>query len=87
MAEIERARYTASTDAIYVYLPVSHGEYFRTTDFGDGVMLDYDRDRVIFGVEFMNASRGVSLEGIPNAQFVAEAIREVCPAALGGRSR
>ena len=82
MKETARARYSPSTDAVYVYLPVVHGEYFRTTDVGDGVMLDYDRDRVIFGVEFSNASQGVNLEGLAHAEFIADAIREVCPAAL-----
>lgn len=87
MNETTQARYNPSTDAVYVYLPVVHGEYFRSTDVGDGVMLDYDRDRVIFGVEFSNASQGVSLDGLAHAEFIADAIREVCPAAVGGRPR
>jgi uncharacterized protein YuzE len=67
--------YDADADAVYVYLrDVNHEvDYTRAIDSNRNV--DYLGD-VPVGIEFLNASRGLRLEGLPGKETVAALLRD-----------
>src|SRR5688500_20153888 len=67
--------YDSEADALYVYLIAQDTDVDRTEAFGDGRMVDYDAQGQVVGVEFLDASRGIDIDGLPEADRVAEAVR------------
>jgi uncharacterized protein YuzE len=69
------ARYTPSADALY--LRYGEGDYCFTAEIAEGRYLDYSTDGRVLGVEVLDASQGVELEGLPFADEVARALGEL----------
>jgi len=71
-------RYDREVDVLYVDLRDRQpADVARTIELGGGRQVDYDRAGNALGVEFVAASRGVDLEGVPDAEEVREALRSV----------
>ncbi len=67
-------RFDPEADALYV----AFGErraVARTVELGDGRQVDYDADGGLLGVEFLNVSDGLNLNGVPHQDEVAAALR------------
>lgn len=64
-----------------VYIRVADGDVDRTEDVSPGRQydrgIDYDERGRIIGYEFMNASRGLDLVGLPHAEQLAAFIASV----------
>jgi uncharacterized protein YuzE len=69
--------YDSEADALYVYLVAQDAHVDRTEEFGDGRQVDYDVQGRVVGVEFLDASRGIDIEGLPEAERLAEAVRSL----------
>ncbi len=67
-------RYDPEADALYVDLQEAQGRV-RTRRIDEQRLLDYDERGELVGIEFLFVSRGVSLEGLPEAERIAEAMR------------
>lgn len=63
------------TEADVLYVEFSSAQVDRTVAMGDLRMVDYDRDGAVLGVEFVSASSGVDLDGVPFAKTIEHAIR------------
>ena len=74
-----RVEYDPSVDTLYVHLSDEPQAY--TEDLSAGRQyergVDYAEDGTAVGVEFLNASRGVDLTGVPRAVEVAAALERV----------
>lgn len=71
-------RYDPDVDALYIKLrePVGHIE----TDFIDVARyVDYDEEDNVVGIEILDVSTGVDLDGLPEAELVAQVLRELQP--------
>ena len=67
-----KVKYDKEADAMYIYLnskPYAYGK-----DLDDERRIDYASDNTPIGVELLCTSKGVNLEGLPNADKIAEAI-------------
>jgi uncharacterized protein YuzE len=73
------ARYDPDADAVYV--PLAPGDpdgYGRELDDGDPArIVHYDRAGAVVGVELLFVSQGVDLRGVPQADRVAGALRDL----------
>ncbi|HRC63429.1 MAG: DUF2283 domain-containing protein [Dehalococcoidia bacterium] len=67
--------YDQEADAMYVRFRPKSGR-ITSTRIDEQRVLDRD-DQGVVGVEFLFVSRGVHLEGLPDAGAIAEAIRSV----------
>ncbi len=65
--------YDEEADAMYVRFRPREG-HIKSTRIDEQRVLDRD-DAGIVGVEFLFVSRGVNLEGLPEAEHIAEAMR------------
>ena len=74
-----RVEYDPASDTLYIELSDSLVEY--TEDVSPGRQydrgIDYAADGTPVGVEFLNASRGVDLTGIPRSDEIAGALERV----------
>ena len=68
-------RYDSEADALYVRLRGT--EHARTDELDARRLVDYDASNEVIGVEFLFVSKGVSLEGVPEAKQVADALAAV----------
>ena len=64
------------TEADVLYVEFSDALVDRTVAMGDLRMVDYGKDGAVLGVEFVSASSGVDLDGVPFAQAIERAIRD-----------
>lgn len=67
-----KVKYDREADAMYIYL--SSKPYAYGKDLDDERRIDYASDNTPMGVELLCTSKGVNLEGLPNADKIAEAI-------------
>ena len=67
-------RYDPEADAVSVDLRGAQGRV-RTRRIDEQRLLDYDERGELVGIEFLFVSRGVNLDGLPEAERIAEAMR------------
>ena len=65
-----RLEYDREVDAAYIYLqlPIKDGEAKKTIQLNDNIVLDFDENDKLIGVEVLNASTVLSEETIKDAQ-------------------
>lgn len=73
MKQRSAVKYDADADVLYVYLN-GEGRVSVTRPLGDLRLVDYGQDGSVVGIEFIGASGGVDLTGVPFAAAVAAAI-------------
>jgi uncharacterized protein YuzE len=81
--DVPAIEFERETDMLYVRL--RDGQVARTKEFGDLRHVDLDEDGLVIGVEFVGASGGLELEGLPEAEAVAAALNTSFIAATGLR--
>ena len=69
--------YDPEADALYVYLMPQDTAVHHIDEIDFGRIVDFDDAGRAIGVEFLEASHGIDLTGIPEAERVAEAIRSL----------
>lgn len=67
-------QYDSEADAVYVRLREPIGDV-KSRRVDDARIVDYDAEGHVVGVELLDASHGIDLEGLPEADAIAEAIR------------
>lgn len=65
---------TYDEDADVLYVCLSEGEVAETRNLGDLRLIDFGDDGSVIGVEFVSASQGIDLGGVPFGPTVASAI-------------
>jgi uncharacterized protein YuzE len=66
--------YSDTADALYVHL--SRADEVETTrSLDDRRMVDYDASGCVAGIEFLDASAGVDLHGVPELEQVERVVR------------
>jgi uncharacterized protein YuzE len=65
--------YSETADALYIQL--RDEEVVRVTPIDDLRIIDYAQDGSVVGVEFLAASEGLNLKGLPEGARLAELIR------------
>ena len=70
-----KAQYDRRADA--AYFQFSPAASTRQVALDDGRVLDYAADGSLVGVEILSPSRGVRLEGLPRADEIARAARQL----------
>lgn len=74
-------RYDSEVDALYVaFRALEPGAAKRTRMLDDRRMVDYDEEGQPIGVEFLCFSDGITLEDVPRAEEIAQALRAFAPA-------
>jgi uncharacterized protein YuzE len=68
-------RYDLEADAIYVRLRPT--EHVRTEEIDSRRLVDYDANDEVVGIEFLFVSKGLNLQGVPEAARVADLLRAV----------
>ena len=71
-----QVEYDEEADAIAVHLSEPQGAVV-TEDFGPGRYVDYDATGAVVGVEFIGVSRGISVDGLPEAERVRRALNAI----------
>ena len=71
-----KASYSDTADALYVYLSDADAVE-RTQALDDRRMVDFGADGSVVGVEFLDASAGVDLHDVPNAQEIEQLVRSL----------
>lgn len=71
-----RVEYDEEADAIAVHLQEPQGEIV-TEDCGPGRYVDRDASGAVVGVEFLAVSKGITVEGLPEAERVKHALRAI----------
>lgn len=69
---LPRVRFDPDADVLYVHL--AEAKVAETRSLGDLRLIDYSKDGIVIGVEFISASHGVDLADLPFAQTIAKAI-------------
>ena len=67
-----KIKHDKKADAVYVYL--NNRAYAYGKDLDDNRRIDYASDTTPIGVELLNVSRGVKLEGLPALKEITEAL-------------
>lgn len=67
--------YDSDADAVYVRFERDAPEVVETREIDTWRYADYGADGTVIGIEFLRASHGIDLEGVPHATEVREAIR------------
>lgn len=64
-----KIEYDKEADAAYIYLkyPLKDGECKQTKELSEDIILDYDADGKLIGVEVLNASKRLNKEVIQEA--------------------
>ena len=71
-------RYDSEADAVYIKLREPAGKV--ETEFIDVARyVDYDEHNNVVGVELLGVSQGIDLDGLPEAERIAEALRALQP--------
>ena len=71
-------RYDSTVDALYVSLrPRKPGDVARTDHPNEQRHIDYGADNAPLGVEFLDASEGIDLRNIPDAEAIAAALQKI----------
>ena len=65
---------TYDEDADVLYVSLADGDVAETRSLGDLRLIDVTEDGMVHGVEFVSASHGVDLDGVPFARLVASVI-------------
>lgn len=65
---------TYDEDADVLYVGLADGDVAETRNLGDLRLIDFADDGTVLGVEFVSASQGVDLDGVPFGPTVAAAI-------------
>lgn len=62
--------YDKDVDAAYIYLkyPVKEGESKKTIQLNDNIILDFDKDNKLLGVEILDATKSLKKEVLMEAQ-------------------
>lgn len=65
--------YDKEADAAYIYLkyPVKDGEAKKTIQLNDNIILDFDAQDKLLGVEILDASKVLKKEALSEAQVAA----------------
>jgi uncharacterized protein YuzE len=74
-----RLEFSAEEDAAYVYF--APGDHARTVHLDDSRNVDYDANGRVLGVEFLGVSKGIELDGLPEADALARLINQQLPQA------
>lgn len=73
--------YDQEIDVLYVvFKSVGPGEVKRSRSLDERRLLDLDAEGEPVGVEFLCASEGVHLDGVPRADEIAQVIKSLVPA-------
>lgn len=67
--------YDRQADAVYVHLHGVNHRIDRTQELDDGRNIDYVGDMPV-GIEFLNVSLGLRVDGLPDADEVAALLRD-----------
>jgi uncharacterized protein YuzE len=68
--------YDPDVDALYVDLETrSDGDVHRTVELDASRLIDYDAAGQVLGVEFLGASDGINLDGVPHAEAIRGALK------------
>ena len=78
-----QVQYDPEADAIYIELRESEGAV-ENDQLDDRRMVDYDARGEAVGVELLFVSEGVDLEGLPEADVIAAALRQLGALTLSG---
>ena len=76
-----RVEYDAEADALYITLRRPQGKV-ETEFIDDARYVDYDEANNVVGVEILGVSHGIDLEGLPDAERIAEALSRIPHPAL-----
>jgi uncharacterized protein YuzE len=62
--------YDKEVDAAYIYLkhPIAKGESKKTIELNDNIILDFDKDKKLIGIEILSASKVLSKKVIEQPQ-------------------
>jgi len=69
-----RIEHDVQANALYVYLRDAPYAYGKSLD--DARHIDYGADDQPIGVEFLNVSRGVNVDGVPEQRRIGRALEE-----------
>lgn len=70
--------YAVNEDVLYVsFVEIAPGESASVEELDSGALLDRDAQGRELGVEFLSASRGINLAGVPRADEVRTAIEAI----------
>jgi uncharacterized protein YuzE len=69
------AEYSETADALYVYFSDEPSD--RTESLDDRRMIDWTGDGRLVGVEFLDVSAGVDLNGVPHSDQIASLLGEM----------
>ncbi len=69
-----RIEHDVQANALYVYLRDAPYAYGKSLD--DARHIDYGADDQPIGVEFLNVSRGVKVDGVPEQRRIGRALEE-----------
>jgi uncharacterized protein YuzE len=72
-------RFDTEADALYVQLTEPRGQV-GTRVLDDLRFVDYDEDDSVVGVEFIQVSRGIKLDGVPRPDEIGRALHSLVPA-------
>ena len=75
------AVYSRDDDAVYVYL--AWGRRGETRDLDRGRRVDYATDGTVTGVQFLHASKGLHLKGVPEPEHVRSLVKDLGLPILG----
>ncbi len=67
-------KFKHDTEADAIYISLSHKPYAYGKDLDDERRIDYAVDNTPIGVELLNVSKGVNLDGLPHVDEIAESI-------------
>ncbi|OGO43850.1 MAG: hypothetical protein A2137_00755 [Chloroflexi bacterium RBG_16_58_8] len=67
-----KIKHDKKADAIYIYL--NNKSYAYGKDLDDERRIDYAVDNIPVGIELLNVSKGVKIEGLPLVEEIADAL-------------
>jgi uncharacterized protein YuzE len=64
--------YDEEVDAAYIYLkyPIKQGEAKKTIALNDNIIIDFDSDDKLIGVEVLNASKVIAKKALVQAKII-----------------
>ncbi|MFH1224396.1 MAG: DUF2283 domain-containing protein [Candidatus Diapherotrites archaeon] len=76
-----RIRYDEKNDAMYIRF--SEAEYFESDEVKDGLIVDYDKDGKILGLEILDVSENLPKNALPKIGFVLKEPEKAVLKAMG----
>ena len=66
-----KIEYDKESDAAYIYLVenIGKGEAVKTIELNQNIILDFDKQGKLLGIEVLNASKTLNKESIPQIQI------------------